>query len=135
VQTVVYPGKLIEASILLHGPYLDGRDKQIEYTNEVIRGYKPRSLRSSFNVVYNGMEARKRLQRPPESVMHAGLSLLDEHELSVDFVARVALSQLDPGLMLHAGRRERKLMAGILTLSRLVVLDIHEAEVELSAPE
>lgn len=127
--------KLIEASIILHGPYLDGQDKQIEYTNEVIRGYKPRNLRSSFNVVYNGMEARKRLQRPPEAVMHAGLSLLEEHELSVDFTARVALSQLDPGLMLHASRRERKLMAGILMLSRLVVLDIHEAEAGISTPQ
>ena len=128
--------RLIRVSTFFNGSYLNGEGREVTYTHEVLEKQRPSRVLASLRNVENGMEARRLVQRGAAAVLHAGLSLLAEEDMTLEGVAEIAMSQLDPRWIERYGsrpfgHRRIEVMAGVLTVSRTIAYNVHEAELNL----
>lgn len=120
-------GRLVWASVYLSGPYLNGEGREATYTHEVIKGQRVTTLLHDFDLVIRSLHGQEILQRGPRAVVRAGVDRMDELDMSPDFVADVALSQLHPGWVLEKSARTVRTTAETLYKSRVIAQLFHES--------
>jgi hypothetical protein len=123
--------RLIQASVYLSGPYLNEVGREVTYTHEVIAGRRVTRLLHDFNLVIRSLQQQEMLARGPRAVQVAGIDRMDELDVTPDFVADVALSQLHPKWVLDSRPGRVHNAAQLLFTSRAIAQTFHETELAL----